>query len=325
MRSRSLEHLLLLEVRQPALAAFRRDVLRGLSASPRELPCKYFYDVAGSELFERITTLDEYYLTRTEKAIMDRDVAEIAALLGPECLLVEYGSGSSTKTRLLLDHLDAPTAYVPIDVSGEFLRWSARTLERDYPGLRVTPVCADFTGPINLPSMTSRPARPVVYFPGSTIGNLTPPEAVALLRRTAELCGTGGALVLGADLQKDHDVLEAAYNDRQGVTAAFNRNLLARINRELNGDFSIEHFQHRAFYCPSFARIEIYLQSTRRQRVHIADKEFLFLGGESIRTEYSYKYTLESLRDLAQLGGFKLERTWTDNRGYFSVNLLTVC
>jgi dimethylhistidine N-methyltransferase len=318
------EHLLFLEVEKPALRAFRADVLRGLGASPRELPCKYFYDEAGSELFEQITELEEYYLTRTDKGIMEKHAGEMAELLGPRCLVIEYGSGSSSKTRLLLDALKSPAAYVPIDVSGAFLRRAAAELARDYPRLRVSPLCADFNAPIDLPADSRKSARRVVYFPGSTIGNFTPAEAVALLRRTAALCGPGGAFLVGTDLQKDTGVLEAAYNDRQGVTAAFNRNLLVRINRELDGDFAIDHFHHRAWYNQPLGRIEMYLQSDRRQRVHAAGSEFLFLGGESIRTEYSYKYTLDGIGAMAQAAGFRLERSWTDERGYFSVNLLVV-
>jgi dimethylhistidine N-methyltransferase len=318
----SREHLLLLEIENPALRAFRTDVLRGLASSPRELPCKYFYDEAGSELFEQITELDEYYLTRTERGIMERHAGEMAERLGPRCLLIEYGSGSSTKTRLLLDALTVPAGYVPIDVSGAFLRRAAADLAREYPDLRIAPVCADFNGPINLPAVARHAARRVIYFPGSTIGNFTPAEAFALLRRTAELCGPGGAFLVGTDLQKDPRILEAAYNDRPGVTAAFNRNILVRINRELEGNFVIEHFHHRAWYNEPIGRIEMYLQSDRRQRVRAAGSEFPFLGGESIRTEYSYKYTLDGIREMAQAAGFRLEHSWTDERNYFSVSLL---
>jgi L-histidine N-alpha-methyltransferase len=311
-------------VGRPTLAEFRADVLRGLGAAAKELPCKYFYDEAGSALFERITELEEYYPTRTELTIMRRNVAEMAGLLSPRCLLVEYGSGSSTKTRLLLDRLLDPSGYVPIDVSGEHLLRSARAIADDYPALEVLPLCADFTRPVELPVPRLRPARRVIYFPGSTIGNFTHEESAVLLRQTATLCGRGGGLLLGADLRKDRRVLEDAYNDRLGVTAAFNLNLLARINRELGADFALDQFRHRAFYNAADGRIEMHLVSCRDQRVRVGDAEFAITAGESIRTEYSYKYQLRDLHDLATAAGFEVERFWTDEREYFSVHYLTV-
>jgi dimethylhistidine N-methyltransferase len=303
---------------------FLADVLRGLGGMPRTLPCKYFYDAAGSALFERITELDEYYLTRTELAIMRRHVAEMAGLLGARCLLVEYGSGSSTKTRLLLDHLRDPAGYVPIDLSAEHLNQSAGKIAADYRRVTVLPLCADFTRPVELPPSRRPAARRVVYFPGSTIGNFTADEAVALLRQTAALCGAGGGLLLGADLRKDRQVLEAAYNDRQGVTAAFNRNLLVRINRELGADFAVDQFAHSAFYNAAEGRIEMHLLSRRDQQVQVGGATFSFAAGESIRTEYSYKYRLRDLDDLAAAAGFEVERFWTDEREYFSVHYMTV-
>jgi dimethylhistidine N-methyltransferase len=309
---------------RPSVAEFRADVLRGLGAPAKELPCKYFYDEAGSALFERITELEEYYPTRTELAIMRRHVAEMAGLLGPRCLLVEYGSGSSTKTRLLLDRLIEPAGYVPIDVSGEHLLRSARAIADAYPSLDVLPLCADFTRREEIPALRSRPARRVVYFPGSTIGNFTPEASVVLLRGTAALCGRGGGLLLGADMQKARRVLEDAYNDRLGVTAAFNLNLLVRINRELGADFAVDQFHHRAFYNTAEGRIEMHLVSRRAQRVRVAGAEFAFAAGESVRTEYSYKYRLRDLHELAAAAGFEVERFWTDEREYFSVHYLTV-
>lgn len=302
-----------------AAAQFRADVLRGLQAPQKHLPCKYFYDEAGSALFEQITELPEYYPTRTERAILERHAAEMARLLGRRCLLVEYGSGSSAKTRLLLDHLSEPAGYVPIDVSREHLMRSAWSLAEAYPHLPVLPLCGDFTRPLELPPLRRRPARRVVYFPGSTIGNFTPDEATALLRRTADLCGPGGGLLLGADLQKEVRVLEAAYNDAAGVTAAFNRNLLMRINREFGADFNVNQFAHRAFYNPAAGRIEMHLVSRREQCVHIGEFEFFFQAGETICTEYSHKYTFDSLEHLAEAGGFRLEQAWTDERQYFGV------
>jgi dimethylhistidine N-methyltransferase len=307
-----------------SILEFRADVLRGLRAPAKELPCKYFYDKTGSDLFEKITELEEYYLTRTEVAIMEQHAGEMAGSLGRRCLLIEYGSGSSTKTRLLLDHLCDPAGYVPIDVSGELLRRSAQALAGNYLQLDIYACCADFARPLDLPVPRRPAARRVVYFPGSTIGNFTPGEAVVLLQQTAALCGPGGRLLLGADLQKDVAVLEAAYDDRQGVTAAFNRNLLVRINRELQADFAPEQFAHRAFYNETHGRIEMHLVSQCCQRVHIGNTVFLFAEGESIRTEYSHKYDLRELAVLAARGGFEVRCTWTDEKQYFVVLYLTV-
>ena len=298
-------------------------MLRGLRAPKKELPCKYFYDEVGSALFEQITELEEYYPTRTELGIMERHAAEMAGLLGPRCLLIEYGSGSSVKTRRLLDQLRDPAGYVPIDVSGEHLRRSARALGEEYPDIEVLPLCADFTRPLGLPACRKPAARRVVYFPGSTLGNFTPEAALALLRQTAGLCGRGGGLLLGIDLRKDPRVIEAAYNDRRGVTAAFNRNILVRINRELGADFDIEQFAHRAFYNAAQGRIEMHLVSRRDQVVRVGGMPFFFAAGESIHTENSYKYSLPALTDLAEAGGFAVERVWTDERQYFSVAYLT--
>jgi L-histidine Nalpha-methyltransferase len=301
---------------------FREDVLRGLCAPKKELPCKYFYDEVGSDLFEQITELEEYYPTRTELGIMERHAAEMAELLGPRCLLIEYGSGSSLKTRHLLDRLRDAAGYVPIDVSGEHLRRSARALGEEYPDIEVLPLCADFTRPLSPPLSRKAAARRVVYFPGSTLGNFTPEAAVALLRQTGALCGRDGGLLLGFDLQKDPRVLEAAYSDREGVTAAFNRNILVRINRELAADFDIEQFAHRAFYNAAQGRIEMHLVSRRDQIVQVGNVPFFFAKGESIHTENSYKYSLPVLNELAEVGGFTVERVWTDERQYFSVAYL---
>jgi dimethylhistidine N-methyltransferase len=303
---------------------FRADVLRGLGAPKKELPCKYFYDEAGSELFERITELEEYYPTRTERAIMERHAAEMAELLGPRCLLIEYGSGSSSKTRFLLDHLCDPAGYVPIDVSGEHLRRTGRALAEEYPRVKVLPLCADFTRPLQLPAHQEAAARRVVYFPGSTLGNFSPEKATHLLRRTADLCGRGGGLLVGIDLQKQPRLIEAAYNDRQGVTAAFNRNILVRINRELGADFDINQFAHRAFYNVARHRIEMHLVSRRDQTVHVGGMRFFFAEGESIHTENSYKFGLRTMAELAEAAGFAVERVWTDERQYFSVFYLTL-
>jgi dimethylhistidine N-methyltransferase len=311
-----------LDAPRPAAVRFRADVVRGLRSSPKELPSKYFYDRVGSGLFEQITRLPEYYLTRSELAIMRAHAAEMAAVLGRRVLLIEYGSGASTKTRLLLDHLAEPAGYVPIDASAEHLWDTAAVLTAEYPRLEVMPLVGDFTRPLGLPSPRRRPARRVVYFPGSTIGNFTPDDAVLLLRQTARLVGRGGGMLLGADLKKDPARIEASYNDAQGVTAAFNRNVLVRINRELNGDFDPSAFDHRAFYNAGEGRIEMHLVSRGRQVVHVGGEEFLFRAGESVRTEYSYKYDPEDVRQLAEAGGFAVRQAWTDAAGDFCVSYL---
>ncbi len=312
------------EVFNDAATQFRADVLRGLCTPKKQLPCKYFYDEVGSALFEQITELDEYYPTRTELAIMEQHAAEMARLLGPRCLLIEYGSGSSVKTRRLLDHLRDPAGYVPIDVSGEHLRRSARVLGEKYPSIEVLPLCADFTRPLGLPACRKAAARRAVYLPGSTLGNFTPDAALALLRQTAALCGRGGGLLLGIDMRKAPRVIEAAYNDRRGVTAAFNRNILVRINRELGADFDVEQFAHRAFYNAAQGRIEMHLVSRREQVVRVGGLPFFFAKGESIHTENSYKYTFLDLADLAVAGGFATEGVWEDERRYFCVVYLTL-
>jgi L-histidine Nalpha-methyltransferase len=290
-----------------------------LSRRHKFLPCKYFYDAAGSRLFEQITRLPEYYPTRTELGIMETHAAEMALLLGPDCLLIEYGSGNSIKTRVLLRHLEAPAGYIPIDIASEQLGQAAALLRRHFPALEIRPLCADFTGPLELPEVRRFARRRVVYFPGSTIGNFTPAEAVVLLRQTAALCGAGGGVLLGIDLKKDPRLLERAYNDRQFVTAAFNRNLLTRINRELGANFQVDQFWHQALYNPVQGRIEMHLVSQRDQRVCIGSVPVFFAEGESIRTEYSYKYSLRGLQELAEAAGFKAEHFWSDANKYFAV------
>jgi dimethylhistidine N-methyltransferase len=309
--------------RAPGTERFLTDVLDGLRRPVKELPCKYFYDEFGSRLFDRICELDEYYLTRTETGIL-RHAPEMAALLGPACLLVEFGSGSSLKTRLLLDHLPRPAAYVPVDLSREHLLRSAADLRLRYPGLEVLPLCADFTGDLDLPAPRRAPARRAVYFPGSTIGNFGPTEAQLLLRRIARLCGPGGALLLGTDLRKDPRILEAAYDDRAGVTRDFNLNLLRRINRELGADFDLSAFRHRAVYNRTLGRVEMHLVSLREQAVRLDGTVIPFAEGESIRTECSYKYDLEQFRGQAAAAGFEVARVWTDERRLFAVQYLTV-
>lgn len=306
----------------PEAADFRRDVLAGLRRSPRSIPSKYLYDERGSQLFERICELEEYYPTRTELAITRKHLTEIADCLGPRCLLVEYGSGSSLKTRILLDRLEDPAGYVPIDISREHLARSAAELDAAYPNLDVLPVCADYTGDYDLP----RPRRParhvVVYFPGSTIGNFTPPAARDFLAHVAEVCGPGGGLLIGVDLVKDRETLERAYDDAEGVTAAFNRNLLARANRELGADFDLDAFAHVALWNGELGRIEMHLESLRDQEVRVAGERLRFRAGERIHTENSYKYELEQFAALAGSAGLGLVEVWTDPERLFSVQYL---
>lgn len=297
----------------PTTEAFLGEVLDGLARQPKRLSCKYFYDDRGSRLFEEICGLKEYYLTRTELAIMRSHGREMAAEVGPESMLVEYGSGSGVKIRILLDHLADPVAYAPVDISREALLWSAERLSLAYPTVEILPVCADFVGDFQLPSPQRTPARTVVYFPGSTIGNFQPAAAREMLSRIARQCGEGGGLLIGADLRKDPAVLEAAYNDRRGVTAEFNLNLLHRINNELGGDFDLDGFEHRAVYNPEEGRVEISLVSRERQAVTIEDEVFRFEPGEPIRTEYSYKYSVDGFAAMAAEAGLTLRRTWTDD------------
>jgi dimethylhistidine N-methyltransferase len=308
----------------PAADDLRRDVLDGLAQQPRSVPCKYFYDDHGSRLFDQICGLPEYYPTRTELAISRQYAAEMATACGPHTLLIELGSGCSTKTRVLLDHLRDPAAYVPVDIARDFLKSAAGELARAYPRLPVLPVCADFTRPFTVPADRLPAARrTVVYFPGSTIGNFTAPEATELLANIAALIGDGGGLLIGVDLRKDPAVLERAYNDTRGVTAAFNLNLLTRINRELGADFRGEHFRHRAIYDADAGRIEMQLHSTRAQTVHIDGHSFEFAAGEALRTEYSHKYSLEQFSGLAAAAGLSVRQVWSDRDRLFSVQYLS--
>lgn len=298
---------------------FLHEVLAGLNSRPRRLPCKYFYDEQGSQLFEQICDLDEYYLTRTELAIMQRSAAEMGDRIGPRVMLVEYGSGSSIKTRILLDHLTDPIACVLVDLSCEHLQQTAARIASDYPAIEIIPVCQDFTGEIELPAARQRASRRVVYFPGSTVGNFEPQETRTLLAGIARLCGEKGGLLIGIDLQKDTATLEAAYNDRAGVTAEFNLNLLRRINRELGGDFNIERFAHRSIYNTDQHRIEMHLVSQSEQIVSIGQHKFQFAVGESICTEYSHKYSIGGFAELAAEAGFTLDKHWTDEDRLFAV------
>ncbi len=301
---------------------FLGDALAGLRGNPKTLPCKYFYDERGSRLFDRICELPEYYPTRTERGIMERCGGEMAAALGPDCLLIEYGSGSSLKTRILLDHLETPAGYVPLDISREHLLRSAEDLSAAYPGLEVLPVCADYTGDYQVPEPKRPARRRAVYFPGSTIGNFTREQARDFLVHAAEVCGDGGGLLVGVDLKKDPVVLERAYDDAQGVTAAFNLNLLERMNRELRADFRLDGFRHRAIWNEVASRIEMHLESVEEQVVQIDEEAFVFAAGETICTEHSHKYDLADFAALGEGAGFQVSRVWTDPLRLFSVQYL---
>ncbi len=312
----------------PGNEGFLADVLAGLQRPQKELPCKYFYDEHGAQLFERICELPEYYLTRAELAILRAHLPEMAGCLGGDALLVEYGSGSGMKTRLLLAELarqgKRPAAYVPVDISREQLLGSAAALRRAFPGLVVSPVCADFTASFALPTQPA--ARRAVFFPGSTLGNFDPPAAQRFLRRVAAQCGPGGGLLIGVDLKKDPAVLERAYDDAAGVTRDFNLNLLRRINRELGGTFALDRFRHHARYNAAAGRIEMHLISQGDQIVHVGGVAIAFRDGESIHTENSYKYGADEFIALAASAGFALHgaRTWIDAEGLFSVHYLSV-
>jgi dimethylhistidine N-methyltransferase len=307
----------------PATNEFAADVLAGLTSMPKRLSPKYFYDRAGSELFERITELPEYYLTRCDVGVLTEHADDIAALIPPGAALIEFGSGSSAKTRIVLSKATALTAYVPVDVSGEFLRQQADALRREYPAIGMLPLVADFTKPFRLPGAVEKLPR-VGFFPGSTIGNFEPHQAAGVLHNAARILGRGATFVVGVDLVKDVEVLNKAYNDSAGVTAQFNLNLLARINRELGGQFDLSSFEHHAFFNRGRSRIEMHLASLRRQRVRLLGECIDFRAGETIHTENSYKYSVESFRAMARGAGWTPTAVWTDRRQYFSVHVLSL-
>ncbi len=308
----------------PSTGSFRADVLRGLSAKQKTLPAKYFYDERGSQLFEAICELPEYYPTRTELTLMRDCVGDMAAHIGPKTLLIEYGSGSGTKTPILIDAL-RPAAYFPIDISCEQMADSALALAHARPELQVRAVCADYTKPFALPSCNDLDfRRKLVYFPGSTIGNFDREEMHRFLRQILDLVGPDGAALIGVDLKKDPAILHVAYNDAAGVTAAFNLNILSRINRELGGDFAINGFRHHAFYDAVLGRIEMHLMSLQPQTVTIGSTTFTFREGETIHTEISCKYSIEEFRSIANEAGLLAAGVWTDRQQLFSVHYLTV-
>ena len=300
---------------------FRRAVLAGLSRTPRAIPAKFLYDARGSALFDAICDLPEYYLTRAETEILKLHSDDVASRAGPGCALIEFGSGSSVKSRLLLDALDDLALYSPIDISRQHLDQTAARLRRDYPSLKVEPVCADYMALDALPQINGYRRR-LGFFPGSTIGNLEPADAAAFLRRARHLLGKDGALVLGADLRKDPQRLHDAYNDSAGVTAAFTLNLLRRMNRELHATFDLDAFVHDAFYNEAEGRIEIYFRSLRQQSVTVAGRSFAFAEGERVHTEYSYKFDIAGLDALAQSAGMRIAETWTDPSRLFAVTYL---
>jgi L-histidine Nalpha-methyltransferase len=304
-------------------AAFRADVLAGLGEAQKWVPAKYFYDARCSQLFEEICALEEYYPTRVETGMLEHLAGEIGRRIGPGAALIEYGSGVSRKIRALLDVLVAPALYLPIDISGGHLEQAAFTLARDYPSLPVVPMVGDYTA-ADLVLPVPAGARPVVFFPGSTIGNLAPDDAVALLRQAVARVGPDGLMLVGVDLKKDPVILHRAYTDRRGVTADFNLNLLDRINRELDGDFVRAQFRHRAFYDSGQGRIEMHLVSLCAQTVRVAGRQFAFRVGETIYTENSYKYAIDEFQAMARRAGFVPEAAWQDPDRLFAIHLLRV-
>ena len=304
-----------------ASESFAEHVVHGLSDSPKWLSAKYFYDAAGSELFEQITRLPEYYPTRTELRILQDHARDMSGYIPLSAALVEFGTGSTKKARILIDAAPQLAAYVPVDISAEFLNREAAAVRRDLPWLAVLPVAADFTRDFDLPPQIR--ARPRVgFFPGSTIGNFEPDDAAEFLRQAGRILGAGASMIIGVDRIKDTAVLNAAYDDVAGITAKFNLNVLARMNRELGGKFDLAAFRHRAFYNIENHRIEMHLESLKAQSVTVAGRTFEFRKGETIHTENSYKYTVESFRALAEKAGWRPMATWTDENDYFAIHAL---
>lgn len=307
----------------PSAAEFRDAVLAGLAQPQKAIPCKFFYDAEGSRLFEAICETPEYYPTRVERAILTEAAPDIARFAGPHRAIVEFGSGAGVKIRTLLDALDDPAAYVPVDISRRHLVEAASALAADYPHIHIAPVCADYTKPFALPHVSQQHPSWMGFFPGSTVGNFSPPQAAGFLTQVRRLLSPGGLMLVGVDLKKATRILDAAYNDRAGVTAAFNMNLIVRINRELGGDFDVEAFRHRAFYDPAQGRVEMHLASTRAQTVRVAGRAFHFQDGETIHTENSYKYDLDQFARLAESAGWRTRSAWTDRDRLFSLHLLS--
>ena len=298
------------------------ELIEGLNQAEKSISPKYFYDERGSQLFDKITQLPEYYLTGTEIGIMLGNISEIVALVGEQASLIEFGSGSSLKTRVLLEHLSNLAAYVPVDISEEHLLASAEQIRGEFPETEVLPVVADFTQQFELPQPAVMPLRNIVYFPGSTIGNFTHDAALELLKVMRHEAKDNGALLIGVDLQKDPDIIESAYNDSEGVTAAFNVNMLRHLNRDYGADFDLDEFSHEARYDPNEGRVVIRLVSEKDQVVQLGDASINLADGEAILTEYSHKYTLEGFAEMAGHAGFRVEQVWTDTRNLFSVQYL---
>lgn len=307
---------------RPTAADITADVLVGLSMTPRQLPSKYFYDAHGSELFEAITHQPEYYLTRVEIALLDERMADIAAAVGPCAHVVEYGSGSGRKTEQLLEGLHDPVAYTPIEISPSTVLASTARLAQAFPRIEMLPVCADFTQPVDVPEPARTPGHALVFFPGSTLGNFTDDEALALLRSMRATMGARGQALIGIDLDKDTATLEAAYNDAAGVTAQFTLNLLARLNRDIGSDFDLGGFRHRAVYARERGRIETFLVSQRAQVVTVAGRRFAFAQGEAMAVEYSHKYTDAGFEALAGQAGLQVVQRWNDARDWFGLRLM---
>lgn len=305
----------------PEIADFQEEIINGLSAPEPYILPKYFYDETGSRLFEEICNTEEYYPTRTEVSIIRDNIDSIAETLGKDCLLIEPGSGDCYKVRLLLDAL-RPIAYLPIDISRHYLQDEAQKLATEFTWLNVHAVCADFTGRLELPYHVESTNK-IAFFPGSTIGNFLPEQAVTVLQEIRSMAGKGGGLLIGVDLQKDPDILNAAYNDKDGFTEQFNKNLLVRINRELGADFNVGQYKHHAFFNEKKHRIEMHLVSLQQQNVTIDGHVFRFAKGQSILTEYSHKYTIESFQQLTEKAGFKCVKTWLDDNQLFSVFFLS--
>jgi len=300
---------------------FLQEVRQGLRLKQKTLPCKYFYDQKGSELFEEICELEEYYITRVELALLESIKTELAEKIGRDAIIIEPGAGAGIKIRTLLNALDSPQSYVPMDISKDFLFYSADVIQRKFPKIKIMPIQGDFTQPVKWLEKEDHNNR-VVFFPGSTIGNFEKADAVSFLKNMHDLIGQNGALIIGADLLKDQQILEAAYDDHKGVTARFNKNLLTRINNQLGGDFKPNRFSHKAHLNHKEQRIEMHLISKTAQKVTIGGEQFLFEAGETIHTENSHKYSIESFLAIAEDAGFRSLKTWTDDAKMFSVHYL---
>ena len=309
---------------EPPADDFLQDTLIGLAATPKKMSPKYFYDQKGSQLFDAICTTQEYYVTRTEIDLLQSLIPVLSKLAGSDAAIVEYGSGTSVKVRTLLDGLDKVSSYLAIDISRTHLINACRVLADDYPDIAIGAICADFTAPISLPEISRKKGRVIGFLPGSTIGNFAPKDAGDFLARAARMLGEGGALLMGVDLKKDPKILNAAYNDEQGITAAFNLNLLTRMRGELGAKLNQDNFRHRAFYNGDQGRIEMHLESETDQTVHLGGKQFTFSAGETIHTENSYKYGLEEFATLAESAGFCAKHAWSDPKGLFSLHWLEV-